>query len=134
MRLLIFVEVVPADRSGSDVVARVELPSGESLRSVGRSVPQALGLLFVNHRDVISDSGSKLRRLIDSAMILGIPGIIAIGEGLIHRLDWTNELLSDRFDWPDFSDRAVIGYALTSAKHYVRKPLSEVLREQESLM
>ncbi len=133
MRLSIFVEVFPADRSGSDVVARVELPSGESLRATGRSVPEALGLLFVNHRDAISDAGSTLRRLIESAMFLGVPGVVAFGDGLVHRLTWTKELLSERFDWPDFSDPKVIGYKLTSEKHYVRKTLSEVLREQGSV-
>jgi hypothetical protein len=131
MKLSIIVERVPGDKSGSDFVARVELPCGEAFSSKATNIPQALGLLLACHPERFSDGGSELRGMIDNSVKMGIPGVEALGLGLVHRLPWTTSLL-DNFDWPDFSVRSERGFPLTSSNHYLRKPLAELLRQQES--
>ncbi len=130
--LYISVDRCVGDRSGADFVARVDLPSGETIRAIGRSVPQAIGILFASNREWFSDPESELRHLIDSAITMGIPGLTAFGDGLVHRLPWTERLLVE-FDWPDFSVRSEASPPLTSERAYARRPLAEVLREQAQL-
>lgn len=55
----------------------------------------ALGLLLVMNREHISKPGSELRRVLDVAAELDLPGLAALGEGIRYRKEWATRLLPE---------------------------------------
>jgi hypothetical protein len=55
----------------------------------------ALGLLLYMNREHISKPGSELRTLLDTAAMLGIPGLQLIGDGIWSREEWATRLLPE---------------------------------------
>ena len=55
----------------------------------------ALGLLLVMNRELISKPESELRKLLDAAAVLDIPGVAVIGDGIWKREEWATRLLPE---------------------------------------
>lgn len=90
------------------------------------NIALAYGVLFYKNRAALWEINTNLPQLIEAAALMGVPGLTAFGEGLIHNLPWTKELL-EGFRWDDFSKMEALGYILTGEHYFSRKRIEDLL-------
>jgi len=89
----------------------------------------ALGLLLVMNREEISEPGSELRKLLDAAAELDIPGLNAIADGIWSRKEWAKKLLPES-SW-SFPEEFMVELAPSENSFIVKNSLDTLIAESD---
>ena len=89
----------------------------------------ALGLLLVMNREEISEPGSELRKLLDAAAELDIPGLNAIADGIWSRREWAKKLLPES-SW-SFPEEFMVKLAPSEDSFIMNNSLDTLIAESD---